>query len=157
MERSLKKLKYLAYILMIVLFFIGFIFSTYAGFKLVDGDKKLYLAQAVWTLSIYIVFTLILLGIRDIVRVLNNIEEGNIFKDQTVVLLEKIDNKLVINSIFSFLINVIMFFFGTHHIIFLIVWMIFVSFLVVCHLVVKPLILIVKKSVELQLEMELTV
>lgn len=59
--------------------------------------------------------------------------------------------------LFSVIVNIVMTLAEMHNFQFLIIWILFIFFLLAGHILVNPLALLVEKSADLQLEMDLTI
>ena len=93
----------------------------------------------------------------DVLKLMNNLLAGKIFTFDNANLIKVIDKKLVATLIFTIIANVVMLLLDITHPSLMILWFGFILFILAAHIIVKPLSLLVEKSAELQIEMELTI
>lgn len=156
-QKSLLNLKYLSYLFVLATILLGFISSSYIAYRLIGAYSELKTQTIMWLIISYIVSFMIIWGIHDVIRLLNNLYQGNIFTYTNADILDVIDKKIIFTIIFSIVANVVMTLINGSPIWFLLVWFVFIIFLVVGHILVYPLALLVRKSADLQIEMELTI
>ena len=156
-KKSLLNLKYLSYIFVFATIALGYIVSTYTAYRLLGTYSELKTQIILWLIISYVVSFMIIWGIYDVIRLLNNLYKGNIFTYENADILKIIDKKIIFTIIFSTIANVVMTLLNGNPIWFLLVWFVFIIFLVVGHILVYPLALLVRKSADLQIEMELTI
>lgn len=156
-RKSILSLKYLAYIFMAIVVVLGFGLSTYEGIKIIESTPVHTLMIVLWLLVYYTSSILVILGIKDVINLLTNLENDNIFTYENSNILKKIDNKLVISLVFSIIINFIFALLNFHTFSLLIAWILYIGFLLVGHVLVNPLQLLVEKSAEMQIELDLTI
>lgn len=156
-QKSLLNLKYLAYIFLIIAAIAGFVLTTTFGYKLYR-DKQMELIQYIlWELIFYVTTFMIMWGIVDVLKLLKNLRNGNIFTFENSNIIKNIDKKLVFTLFFSIISNIIMLLLNYHYYPLLIIWFVYISFILAAHILVRPLSLLVEKSAEMQLEMDLTI
>ena len=78
-KKSLLNLKYLSYIFVVATIGLGFIFSTYTACKLLVSYSELKTQTIMWLIISYVVSFMVIWGIYDVIRLLNNLYKGNIF------------------------------------------------------------------------------
>lgn len=156
-KKSLLNLKFIAYLFMIAAFILGFAVSIIVALEYSKIYPEIKQKIFSWIPVVYIVSFMIIWGVLDVLKLLSNLYNGNIFTHENAKIIRRIDNKLVFTILFSLVANIIMYLISWHHPGFLLVWLIFVIFLIAGHVLVNPLALLVEKSAELQLEMELTI
>lgn len=156
-KKSLLNLKYLAYFFLISVIILGFGVTTYFGYKLYNENSIELKYIIMWEVIFYITTIMIVLGIKDVLSLLSNLDRGNIFTIDNAEILRKIDKKLLFTLFFSLIINIIMVIINNHHPGFLAVWLVFIMFILAGHILVKPLSLLVEKSAEMKIEMDLTI
>lgn len=156
-QKSILNLKYTAYLFVLATVILGFVVSIFVAFNYSKIYPEMKLKIFMWVPVIYIVAIMIIWGILDVLKLLNNLYVGNIFTYDNSEILKRIDKKIIFTIIFSVIINVVMFLASFHHPVFLLVWLIFIIFLIAGHILVNPLALLVEKSADLQIEMELTI
>lgn len=158
LQKSLINLKYLAYFVIGAVVFFGFGVFTYYAIDLYNNPKigngviALY-----WIPIVYIVSVLIILGLLDVLKIITNLSQGNIFTFENASLLKKIDKLLITNLIFSLIVNTVMVLANWHFYGFLLIWVIYMAFLLIGHVLVASLSILVEKSAEMRLEMDLTI
>lgn len=159
MQKSLLNLKYLAYLFILIVVIVGVGFNSYFGYKLLASEKyKSFSVHTIaWMAAIYFVAIMILLGIKDVLIMLTNLSKGNIFTHENAEILRRVDKKLLITLIFSIIVNMIMAIAGFTSFQFMFLWLVFISFLLAGHILVNPLALLVEKSADMQIEMDLTI
>lgn len=156
MKKSIYSLKYLA-IIFIVLVAIACIFVTYQAVKDLSYFPGLKRYVYPWLAIGYTVSFMIVWGILDVLKLMNNLLAGKIFTFYNANLIKVIDKKLVATLIFTIIANVVMLLLDITHPSLMILWFGFILFILAAHIIVKPLSLLVEKSAELQIEMELTI
>lgn len=159
MQKSLLNLKYLAYLFIFIVVAVGVGCNTYFGYQIIQSEKyDKYIVHTIgWMISIYFVTFMIILGIKDVLLMLKNLSKGNIFTHENAEILRRVDKKLLVTLIFSIIINIIMAIAGFSNIEFMFLWLVFIGFLLAGHILVNPLALLVEKSADMQLEMDLTI
>ncbi|MGY3776494.1 DUF2975 domain-containing protein [Helcococcus sueciensis] len=156
MKKSIYSLKYLA-IIFIVLVAIACIFVTYQAVKDLSYFPELKRYVYPWLAIGYTVSFMIVWGILDVLKLMNNLLAGKIFTFDNANLIKVIDKKLVVTLIFTIIANIVMLLLDITHPSLMILWFGFILFILAAHIIVKPLSLLVEKSAELQIEMELTI
>lgn len=156
-KKSLLNLKYMAYIFILLTFVVGFIGSVLVSRDLAKRYEEFSSGLIAWVAIVFVVSFMIIWGILDVLKLLNNLYAGNIFTHENASIIRKIDKKIIFTIIFSIIVNVVMALMNWHPVWFLLVWLMLIVFLLLGHILVNPLALIVEKSAELQLEMELTI
>ena len=156
MKKSIYSLKYLA-VIFIVLVAIACIFVTYQAVKDLSYFPGLKRYVYPWLAIGYTVSFMIVWGILDVLKLMNNLVAGKIFTFDNANLIKVIDKKLVATLIFTIIANVVMLLLDITHPSLMILWFGFILFILAAHIIVKPLSLLVEKSAELQIEMELTI
>lgn len=159
MQKSLLNLKYLAYLFIFIVIIVGVGCNIYFGMEILKSYKyEEYVIHTItWMISILFVSFMIILGIKDVLIMLNNLSKGNIFTHENAEILRRVDKKLLITLIFSIIINIIMAIAEFTNIQFMFVWFVFIGFLLAGHILVNPLALLVEKSADMQIEMDLTI
>lgn len=156
-EKSLLNLEYLAYVFLICVTTIGFGVTTYFGYKFYI-DKTMALAGIIlWEIIFYTITIMIILGIKDVLKLLRNLKTGNIFTFENANILKTIDKKLIFTLLFSLIANIIMVILNWNSIALLAIWIVFISFILAGHILVNPLAFLVERSAEMQIEMDLTI
>lgn len=156
LQKSFLNLQYLAYIFIVIVLILGVGFTTYAGVKGYMSDKSLG-KYFTWLPVFYIVTFMIVWGILDVLKMLENLKNGNIFTIENATLLKTIDKKLIFTLLFSIISNVVMTLLGVNEVMILLLWIVFCGFILAGHILVHPLAILVEKSAEMRLEMELTI
>ncbi len=156
MKKSIYSLKYLA-IIFIVLVAIACIVVTFQAVKDVSHFPEIKEYVYPWLAIGYTVSFMIVWGILDVLKLMNNLVAGKIFTFDNANLIKVIDKKLVATLIFTIIANVVMLLLDITHPSLMILWFGFILFILAAHIIVKPLSLLVEKSAELQIEMELTI
>lgn len=156
-QKSILNLKFIAYLFIFAAVVLGFIVSVIVALEYIEVYPEYKTQIFMWVPVIYIVAMMIIWGVLDVLKLLNNLYHGNIFTYENAKILKRIDKKLIFTILFAIIINVIMFLISWHHPGFLLIWLIFIIFLIAGHVLVNPLSLLVEKSADLQLEMELTI
>lgn len=156
-KKSILKLKYLAYTFIAIVVLIGFIVSLIFGLNIGKAHPDFKFQSYSWIAIFYVVSFMIIWGILDVIKLLNNLYKGNIFTYENADLIKIIDKKIIFTTMFSIIVNLIMLFINGNPFWFFLIWIIFITFLVVGHIIVNPLALIVEKSADMHLEMELTI
>lgn len=156
MKKSIYSLKYLAMIF-IFLVVITCVVVTYLAINNLDKFPELKVYVFPWMFIGYVVAFMIVWGILDVLKLMNNIINGEIFTYNNANLIKKIDKKLVGTLIFSIISNIVMVLLDTTHPSVMLLWFGFILFILAAHIIVKSLSLFVEKSAELQIEMELTI
>lgn len=156
MKKSIYSLKYLAMIF-IVLVVMACVAVTYMALR--DTGKFPEMKEYVypWLGIGYVVAFMIVWGILDVIKLINNLIAGEIFTHNNANIIKTIDKKLVATLIFSIVSNIVMFLVNITHPTIIMLWFGFILFILAAHIIVKPLSLLVEKSAELQIEMELTI
>ncbi|MFM1525564.1 MULTISPECIES: DUF2975 domain-containing protein [Helcococcus] len=157
MKKSLLNIKYLAYLFMILVLFSGIGVSTYYGYKVILKDKSNQSMIIIWLAIIYFVSFMVTIGIKDVLKMLDNLQNGNVFTHENAKIIRIIDKKILFTLLFSVIVNIVMTLADMHNFQFLIIWILFIFFLLAGHILVNPLALLVEKSADLQLEMDLTI
>lgn len=159
MQKSLLNLRYLAYVFLVIVGVIGFGLSTYYAIELFNkpGHSSNHIYIIAWLLFIFFITIMIFLGINDVIKMLNNLSKGNIFTHENANILKSVDKKLLITLLSSVSFNMIMAIINFHNGAFMLVWLVFIGFILAGHVIVSPLALLVEKSAEMQIEMELTI
>lgn len=157
MKKSILNIKYLAYMFNILIIIGGFFASSYLAYRLYNIYSELKIGITLWLIIVYTVSFMILWGVKDVLIILDNLYKGNIFTFENAKIIKRIDNKLVFTLIFSIITNIIMALLNYSPLYIIIIWLIFILFILAGHILVKALGLIVEKSAELQIEMELTI
>lgn len=156
-RKSIISLRYMAYIMIAVILFVGVGISTYQGLNIIQQYNTEIIKTISWLVVFYITTILIILGIKDVLRLLKNLEKDNIFTYENADIIKRIDNKLLITLFFSIIVNIIFVLAKLHDFNLLIIWIVFTGFILIAHVLVKPLYLLVEKSAEMQIEMDLTI
>lgn len=156
MKKSLFNLKYLAMIF-ILLVITACVVVTYLGLKEIEVNENLKTYYYPWFAIGYVVSFMIIWGILDVIKLMNNLIQGKIFTFTNANLIKIIDKKLITTLIFSIIANVVMLLADITHPAIMFAWFMFIMFILAAHIIVKPLSLLVEKSAQLQIEMELTI
>lgn len=156
-KKSIISLRYMAYTMIFVIFFLGIGVSTYQGINIIQQYKSQSIKIISWLIVFYTTTIFIILGIKDVLRLLANLEKDNIFTYENANIIKRIDNKLLITLFFSVIINIVFVLAEIHDFNLLIIWGVFTGFILIAHVLVKPLYLLVEKSAEMQIEMDLTI
>lgn len=156
MKKSIYSLKYLAMIF-IVLVVMACVAVTYMTLR--DTGKFPEMKEYVypWLFIGYFVAFMIVWGIMDVIKLIDNLVAGEIFTHKNADIIKTIDKKLVVTLIFSIIANIVMLLVNITHPTIIMLWFGFILFILASHIIVKPLSLLVEKSAELQIEMELTI
>ena len=90
-KKSLLNLKYLSYIFVFATIALGYIVSTYTAYRLLGTYSELKTQIILWLIISYVVSFMIIWGIYDVIRLLNNLHKGNIFTYENADILKIID------------------------------------------------------------------
>lgn len=156
MKKSIYSLKYLA-IIFIVLVALACIAVTYLAITELKRYEDLEKFYYPWLFIGYFVAFMIVWGILDVIKLIDNLVAGEIFTHKNADIIKTIDKKLVVTLIFSIIANIVMLLVNITHPTIIMLWFGFILFILASHIIVKPLSLLVEKSAELQIEMELTI
>lgn len=156
-SKQVKILRYCCYFICVAIALITYVFAPIEGNRIVDGDPNFYLGQIQWTAVIFVIGAMVIYGIYIITEIFRSIEAGNIFTMENAEKLKKVDKLIIWALCVSLAANLYFAIVGPHHPGFVIMWLAFIIFLVLCHLVIKPLYMIVLKSAEMKLELDLVV
>lgn len=156
MKKSIYSLKYLA-IIFIVLVALACIAVTYLAITELKKYEDLEKFYYPWLFIGYFVAFMIVWGIMDVIKLIDNLVAGEIFTHKNADIIKTIDKKLVVTLIFSIIANIVMLLVNITHPTIIMLWFGFILFILASHIIVKPLSLLVEKSAELQIEMELTI
>lgn len=156
MKKSIYSLKYLA-IIFIVLVALACIAVTYLAITELKKYEDLERFYYPWLFIGYFVAFMIVWGIMDVIKLIDNLVAGEIFTHKNADIIKTIDKKLVVTLIFSIIANIVMLLVNITHPTIIMLWFGFILFILASHIIVKPLSLLVEKSAELQIEMELTI
>ena len=156
MKKSIYSLKYLA-IIFIALVCIACVIVTYLFVKDASAYPEIKEYVYPWMFIGYVVAFMIVWGILDVIKLIDNLFVGEIFTYENANIIKTIDKKLVSTLIFSIVSNIVMLLVNITHPSIMLLWFGFILFILAAHIIVKPLSLLVEKSAELQIEMELTI
>ncbi len=156
-QKEIKALRYIAYVGMIVVAFLFYIFAPRFGVQIVARDENYVPGLYYWSIVIIILGTMIIYGIYLLTKMLKQVEQGKIFCKENSTLLRKIDRMILTALVLSIGANVISFFTPYNHPSFVMLWLAGITALVILHLICRPLYLIVEQSTEMSIDWELTI
>ncbi len=163
--KELRWLKILAYPGMLFIFGIIYILLPYLTWLSLPNDARqsgsvlsvLGFGSVVWMVLVFVLGALGIYGLYLLVRLLGRIEDGNIFTRDNAAALRKMDKVVLWGLYVALALDLTLVLLLNFEITLFLFGMMFTLFLLIGHLILKPLAEVVDRSAELQEDLDLTV